>query len=106
VTKKRLVEDAQALGGCRFEQFGDPEDYVPAVQDGDSPVMAPPFGDPKRLTIALSVTDLIADQIALIEVQVKDGEMLSIPIAVPGPRLRDIVGFAPGGLGGGTPCEY
>ncbi len=106
VTQKRVEADAQALGGCKFTVFGSPEDYLPAIQPGDAPVLGAPWRDPERYTIALSAALLRANQIALVEVQVKDGIALSVPVAVPGPKIRNIVGFAAGGTGGGIPCAY
>jgi len=110
VSKWKWVENPKALIGADLEEIGSPEDYLPLVGTGTSPVESPPYEDPKRLTIAFSVLQLQTDLVAILEVQVLDGDHVSPAIPIPGPRARDVAFFPinPGGRGdgGGELCLY
>lgn len=102
------VANAKALAGADLQQIGLDQDYLPYVQTGDSPVEAPPYGSPHRLTIAFSVVQLKNDLVALLEATVIDGDDVSPPIAIPGPKARDIGLLPIGGTGGSGDdiCAY
>ncbi len=99
------VASAPALAGARYSQFGTQLVYLPLVTDASGPTV-PPFGAPKRYCIALSVSALRANNIALIVAHVADGEHLSAPVAVNGPAARSIGLMPIGGTGGGPTCAY
>ncbi len=106
VRKYEWVANAQAIAGADLQQVGDDEDYLPLVLDGDAPVLAPPYGDPHRMTIAFSTTQLAVDNVAFISVAVLDGDHLSSAVTIPAPRARAVATMPIGGLGGGTICAY
>ena len=106
VTKWRYSTAAVALAGVKTIQVGAEETYLPLVDTASSPVGDPPYQDPNRLTIALSVNALREENIAYVIVQVDDNGHLSLPALVPGPRARDIQFTPLGGTGGGPICAY
>ncbi len=106
LTLWRVQEAAAALGGGRLVQFGDPIEYIPYVQDSSTPIQGGVYRPPERYTLALSVAQLRADGIAIINVQIRDDENLSLGVPIPGPALRDLLGFGFGETGGGPLCAY
>jgi hypothetical protein len=94
------------LAGAFMVQVGADQDYLPLQQTSSSPIQAPPFQAPKRLTVALSVAQLQADQVAFIEAVAVDGTKPGMSVLIPGPRARDIQFLPIGGAGGGPVCGY
>lgn len=93
-----LTASAPALMGARLVQQDD-VDYLPLLQSAGSPATSPPYGDAHRYTVALSVAQLSADNIAFMNVVLVDGTKPGMPVLVLGPRARDL-GFMPIGAGG------
>lgn len=108
VIKRQWIADAKAVAGGRLQDVGSPEEYLPLILDGTTPVEAPPYGDPKRLTIAFSVPQLQADQVAILSVAVKDGDHTADPVDVTGPAARGLGIMPIGGTGntGDDLCAY
>jgi len=104
VRKWAYVTSGTALAGVRTVQVGDDEEYLPLVATASSPDPGDPYGDPKRLTIAFGVNALRNENVAHINVEVLDGDHISNPILVFGPRARDIMFTPAGGTGGGPVC--
>lgn len=105
---EKWVANAKALAGADLEPIGSDQDYLPLILSGTTPVEPPPYGSPHRLVIAFSVLQLKADLVAMLNIVVIDGDHVSSPIPVPGPRARDI-GLLPIGGTGGTGddlCAY
>jgi hypothetical protein len=103
-----LTGSAPALMGARLVALDD-VDYLPLIQAAGSPVTAPPYGDAHRYTVALSVSQLYADNVAFIEAVLVDGTKPGMPILVLGPRARDLgfmsIGSGGRGTGGGPVCS-
>lgn len=106
VRKWAWVESGTAMAGARLTQVGDDVDYLPLVRGGSSPDPGAPYGSPKRFTIAFSKAQLQADNVALLNIMIVDGDHVSAPVTVPGPQARAPMFFAPGGTGGGPTCAY
>lgn len=103
----QLVESSTALAGARVTALAD-VDYLPLVQSAEIPETEEPYGLPKRYTIALSVVQLRADNVAFMEAILVDGQKPGMPVLVMGPRARDIgfisIGAGGVGSGGGVVC--
>lgn len=104
VRKLAWVPSAPALAGARMVETGSDEDYYPLVQDSTTPATVSPYGDPHRYTVAFSIAALNAENVAFLAITLVDGDAISAPITVPGPKAR-AVGLMPiGGTGGGVVC--
>jgi len=106
VRKWGWVASADAMAGARLTQVGVDLDYSPLVLASTSPLTSPPYTGGKRYTIALAKTDLTADNVALMDVMVLDGDHVSNPVNIPGPSARALQFFPIGGTGGGPTCAY
>lgn len=93
-----LNASGPALMGARLVQMDD-VDYLPLIQSAGTPETEAPYGAAKRYTVALSVAQLSADNVAFIEAVLVDGTKPGMPVAVLGPKARDL-GFLPIGAGG------
>lgn len=96
-----------ALVGARKVQLAD-VDYLPLIQSAGTPETDPPYGAPKRYTVALSVGQLKNDNVHSIDAVLVDGSKPGMPVSVFGPKARDLgfIPIGPGGLGagGGVAC--
>lgn len=106
VRKWKYVASANALAGAVMVQVGADETYLPLSAGSSTPDEDPPYQAPKRHTIAFSVTQLSADLVAFLTVQVLDDPSLSEPILIAAARARDIAYLPAGGAGGGPTCAY
>ncbi len=94
------------LAGVQFMQVGEDVEYMPLIVPDTVGVPNPglPYGGGAIYCVALSVTQLKADNVAILDAFLKDGVTLSRPMAVAGPRLRDLQYFAAPETGGGQGC--
>ena len=94
------------LAGVQFVQVGSDVEYMPLIVPDTVgvPDPGPPYGGGAIYCVALSVAQLRSDNVALVEAFLKDGVTLSRPMAVAGPRLRDLQYFAAPETGGGQGC--
>jgi hypothetical protein len=98
------VASAPALAGARLIQVDSAVDYIPFSQSATTPDPGGSYGDPKRLTVALSVAALNADNVAFLTVAVLDDNDLSEEVLIAGPKARAIQFMPIGGTGGGATC--
>ncbi len=105
IDKYAQVASAPALAGARYTQVGATETYLPLIKTA-SGAPTPPHGAPQRFSVAFSVSQLKADNVALIVVHLAEDDHLSPPIVVNGPSARSIGLMPIGGTGGGPSCAY
>lgn len=107
VSRWKQVADVKDVAGARLSRVRPDEVYLPLVLASSTPVSpGSPYGDPKRLVIALSAIQEKADLTALLNFYVKDGDLHSTAIPILGPSSRDICFFPEGDQGGEVLCGY
>jgi len=109
VRKLSWVASPTALVGARLTQVGDDEDHYPLVQSAAIPAPGDPYGSPNKYTVAFSVSDLAADNVAFLELVLVDGAKPGMPVLVPATNARAIqympISSGGRGTGGGPTCS-
>ncbi len=94
------------LAGVQFIPVDGDLELIPLIVPDEIDVPSPgaPYGAGAIYCVALSVLQLKADNVAVLVAVLKDGSTYSLPMAVAGPRLRDLAFFTAPEQGGGDGC--
>jgi hypothetical protein len=95
VRRYSAVSAPSSFGGFKFNFISETE-YNPLVIPGATEPSELAVGTPKALRVAFNVASEVTAGVAMYEVQVKDGVLLSQPYAFAGPMFMGGQGFQPG----------
>lgn len=102
----KYVQDTKDLGSADMRIAKSEVELIPLSLDSATPAAPVGYMAPRRYVIAFDVAQEKFENVAYFNLMLKDGDLLSEPLLIAGPKVRDLDFFPPGGQGGGIACAY